>query len=263
MPPAGRHRERPTPEASSCASVIATPSMDRVFARRLFVALLASTTGCFVFGGCAEGPLHSTGWLFPTAVEHWKNEEKHGPTIHALRDEQVRLREAWPTLSPADRESAITDLAEKFERTTNQTLKLEYLRTVASASEPSVVPMLIQATGDRSLLVRTAACDALKGRANAEAQGRLRDLAESDSSIDVRLAAIRALEGDASDGTFASMKRLLEDDDPAIQYRAMATLEATTGKEYGRDSRAWLAYLNGDEPEIRQAGWFEDWIPFY
>jgi HEAT repeat protein len=219
--------------------------------------------GCLLAAGCAEGPLYSTGWVSPYAIDHWKKEESYGPTVIALREQQVRLREALPTLSPAERESAVADLGQKFRDETNQTLRLEYLKTVGVAQEPSAIPILVGATGDRSQLVRAAACDALKGRNAPEAQERLRDLAESDVSVDVRLAAIRAMEGDASEGTLGTMGRLLEDDDPAIQFRTMATLEATTGKELGKDRRAWTAYLAGEEPEIRQASWFEGWSPFY
>lgn len=249
MRPAGRYRERRKPTGSSCALRTAYGC-----------TLLAA---CLLAAGCAEGPLYSTGWISPYAIDHWKKEESYGPTIHTLREQQVRLREALPNLSPAERESAIADLGQKFRDETNQTLRLEYLKTLGQAQEPSAGAILVQATGDRSLLVRTAACDALKGRNLPEAQARLRDLSESDTSVDVRLAAIRALEGDPSEPTLKTMERLLEDDDPAIQFRTMATLEATTGKPLGKDRRAWTAYLNGEEPEIRQASWFEGWSPFY
>lgn len=249
MRPGGRYRERRTPAAPSCAGPIALGFL--VFA------------GCAIFGGCAEGPLYSTGWISPYAIDHWKKEESYGPTVIALREQQARLREALPTLSPAERESAVADLGRKFENDTNQTLRLEYLKTIGVAQEPSAIPILVRATGDRSPLVRAAACDALKGRNSEEAQGRLRDLAESDVSVDVRLAAIRAMEGDGTERTLSTMGRLLEDDDPAIQYRTMATLEATTGKTLGRDKRAWTAFLAGEEPEIQQASWFEGWSPFY
>lgn len=231
-------------------------------ARRIALGCVLFTGG-LITAGCAEGPLYSTGWISPYAIDHWKKEESYGPTVIALREQQVRLREALPTLSPAERESAISDLGQKFRDETNQTLRLEYLKTVGVAQEPSAIPILVGATADRSLLVRAAACDALKGRNAPEAQERLRTLAESDVSVDVRLAAIRAMEGDASEGTLGTMGRLLEDDDPAIQFRTMATLEATTGKELGKDRRAWTAYLAGEEPEIRQASWFEGWSPFY
>lgn len=255
MRPAGRHRERRTTTASARAH--ATSAYPRSIA--LGCVLFA---GCLIASGCAEGPLYSTGWLSPYAIEHWKKEESYGPTVIALREQQVRLREALPTLSPAERESAIADLGRKFHDETNQTLRLEYLKSVGVAQEPSAIPILVQATGDRSQLVRAAACDALRGRNVQEAQERLRSLAESDVSVDVRLAAIRAMEGDASEGTLGTMGRLLDDDDPAIQYRTMVTLEATTGKALGKDRRAWTAYLAGEEPEIRQASWFEGWSPF-
>jgi hypothetical protein len=263
MRPQGRHRERRRPAVSSCASAIA-PSVRKDSSGLRTIALGCTlVVGSLLGTGCAEGPLYSTGWISPYAIDHWKKEESYGPTIHALREQQVRLREALPNLSPAERESAIADLGQKFRDETNQTLRLEYLKTLGLAQEPAAAAILVQATGDRSSLVRTAACDALHRRDVPEAQARLRDLAESDVSVDVRLAAIRALEGDPNEPTLKTMERLLDDDDPAIQFRTMATLEATTGKPLGKDRRAWTAYLAGEEPEIRQASWFEGWSPFY
>lgn len=101
--------------------------------------------------------------------------------------------------------------------------------------------------------VRMAACSAWGRRGGAEAIELLASRYRNDTDLDVRLRAIRAL-GDLQDAAAVPvLAKALEDSDPAIQYRAVASLKRCSGRDLGNDVNRWREWAA--DPEGSSATW--------
>ena len=49
---------------------------------------------------------------------------------------------------------------------------------------------------------------------------------------------------------YPALKIALEDGDPALQRRAIASLRSVTGRDYGENVNLWREYLNGGDPQV-------------
>ena len=95
--------------------------------------------------------------------------------------------------------------------------------------------------------VRVVAC---------EAWGRHGDARRSSSfatccgrvNPDVRLAAAKALGETKSPEAVPALGEALSDADPAMQYRAVLSLQKVTGKDLGNDVGRWQQYVKGQQP---------------
>ena len=50
----------------------------------------------------------------------------------------------------------------------------------------------------------------------------------------------------------AALGAALEDRDPAMQYRAVQSLQAVTGQNFGNDVERWQQYVRGEVPKSRE-----------
>lgn len=60
-----------------------------------------------------------------------------------------------------------------------------------------------------------------------------------DAELDVRLSAIRTLGSLRDKAAIPTLAKALEDPDPAVQYRAVASLKQVSGRDLGDDVNAW------------------------
>jgi HEAT repeat protein len=100
--------------------------------------------------------------------------------------------------------------------------------------------------------IRIACCQAWGQRGGPDAAKVLGETLSSETNLDVRLAAARAL-GKAKDtGGVQSLGVALEDPNPAMQRRAMESLEQITGEQFGNDVDAWRTFVQGGAPKQRE-----------
>ncbi len=99
---------------------------------------------------------------------------------------------------------------------------------------------------DADTHVRVAACEAWGKRGDAEAVKLLAEALRSDVDADVRLAAAKALGETKNPEAVAALGEALSDADPAMQYRAVLSLERVTGKDLGNDVSRWQQYVKGE-----------------
>ena len=64
-------------------------------------------------------------------------------------------------------------------------------------------------------------------------------------------------------GAVPPLGELLDDSDPAMQYRAVLALQQATGKDLGNDVSRWQAYVKNEQPKAaptwaeRAGNWFK------
>ena len=108
--------------------------------------------------------------------------------------------------------------------------------------------------------VRMAACEAWGRRGDGQGVALLAEALHGDVDADVRLAAAKALGETKGPQTVAALAEALDDADPAMQYRAVTSLEKSTGKRLGGNVERVAAVPERDEetmtalPLPRQAG---------
>lgn len=211
---------------------------------------------CLACAGCHDGPLYALKHANPILVQQWRADEALGTTDHQRRKELELLVRTMPTLSAADRAGWQPHLRKLMENDPNADMRHLAIRASQSIEGPAALELIEMGLDDENLKVRMAACDVLGKRPEPAAAQRLARLAGESTNLDVRQAALRGLQNQGGDVANNAMKLALEDRDPAIRMTAVASLEKMTGKDFGNQPEAWLAFLNGQapEPEPESAG---------
>lgn len=131
-------------------------------------------------------------------------------------------------------------------------IRAELVRALGACQGPEVEQLLVAALKDPSTEVRTTACEVWGQRGGADAVRQLSETLGSDTEADVRMAAARALGKTRDPAAVAALGRLLAENDPAMQYRAVESLRLVTGKDLGNDVGRWQQYVRGELPEAQQ-----------
>lgn len=62
------------------------------------------------------------------------------------------------------------------------------------------------------------------------------------------MAAARELRRFQDPLAYQALGLALQDEDPALQYRAVESLREASGKDYGNDLQAWQQFAQGQDP---------------
>ncbi len=178
------------------------------------------------------------------------------PGVDSPSDRIKKLRElskkAPETTDPGQRESIARDLARQIRKEPDSILRGEILRTLAAYGGPTAAAVLHAAVKDTDADVRKIVCDLWGRRGDAEAAQVLADMLASDSDKDVRMAAAAALGHSHETIAVRALGVALDDKDPAMQYRAVVSLQTATGKDLGTDVDRWRQYVKtGDDRDDR------------
>jgi HEAT repeat protein len=122
------------------------------------------------------------------------------------------------------------------------------VRVVAKCATATGTQVALAAIKDPDSDVRLVACDALGKRGGPPAVAALCDALKLDLESDVRLAAAKALGETHDPAAVPALGAALEDQDPAMQYRAVNSLRAISGKDLGNDVQRWRLYAKGQLP---------------
>jgi len=216
---------------------------------RRILLLFFATAVLIPLGGCAEGPLWRLGAFTPWARREWEKDEKIATSMFTRRDRIRDLAEDAEDMSPRQQEQACQELAASLQPQNPIILRIEAVRALGHFSVPAASQLLGTASIDNDPQVRNIACTAWANHGGPKALQALQDALRSDTDIDVRLAATRALGKLGRRESLESLSLALNDRDPAIQLRAMESLESITGEDHGYDVAAWRRYLRGVNPE--------------
>jgi HEAT repeat protein len=183
----------------------------------------------------------------------WFGEKEESPVAtRADRIQDLRqLAKRLPGSDAAKREQVALELGKTIRDESDPLVRAQILRTIALCQTPVSDAVLRAGVQDSDARVRIAACDGLARRGGTEAVSVLGGVLTSDTNIDVRIAAARGL-GELKDpGAVDALAIALDDTNPALQYRAVKSLEQSTGRNYGNDVEAWRQFAKGQTPQPR------------
>ena len=202
----------------------------------LLAAIAATASGC-------------AGWA------PWKNDEKarrnaelYGPTAN----QRIKtLNEQAAAAKTGGREVEFTrDLAEQILAEHDARVRCEIVGVAATFDTASAIAVCKGALSDPDERVRTKACEVWRDRGGEEAVQLLAARYRSDRELDVRLRALRMLGELKNKAAMPVLAEALEDPDPAVQYRAVASLKQVSGRDLGNDVNKWREWAA--DPDAKQ-----------
>lgn len=193
-------------------------------------------------------------WYDPFGLFHT---DKEGPQYNVIttaqRVKMLRdLAKMAKKLPPSEQERATDELCQALPKEKDDLVRSEMLRTIALFPSPKAEAMLKAGLRDADQDVRIACCDAWGTRGGSESNRVLCEILASDTDRDVRLAAARALAAVKDPHAVGPLVMALDDPDPAMQFRAMQSLRAITGKKF-QTVKEWKEFTEQDPAE--QASW--------
>lgn len=149
-----------------------------------------------------------------------------------------------------EQEAVSQQLAQQLAAEADPIIRAQLIRTLAAYPTPTAGLMLKQGLHDTNKDVRVICCEKLGERDDPEKARILAEVISSDTDIDVRLAAARGLGETEDSRALDGLAVALDDPDPAMRHRAVASLKNVTGRDYGGDVSAWRQYVQGNEPQL-------------
>jgi HEAT repeat protein len=175
------------------------------------------------------------------------------PGVPSPAERIALLREVGKkSFSSEEQERIAGELAAVYREENDPLIRVEIVRALGGYQAEAAVSVLRTALNDANGDVRIAACKAWGRRQDEEAVAQLSRVLGSDTDIDVRLAAAEALGETGQPGAVAALGQALEDRDPAMQYRAVASLREVSGEDFGSDLQQWREYVKGELPRPRK-----------
>jgi hypothetical protein len=218
---------------------------ERQKVRARFCSVLVLLIACLC--GCASQKSGEKKWYDPFGL-FTKQEGPKAKIITTTQRIKIlrELAKKASTLPPEEQQRATDELVQALQKEEDNLVRAQMLRTIAVFPSPRAELMLKAGMRDADQDVRIACCDAWATRRGTEANRILCETLTADTDADVRLAAARAL-GELKDPESVPALALALDDTspagPAIQYRAVQSLKAVTGKNY-ETIKEWRDYLN-------------------
>jgi len=201
----------------------------------LYLCMVVATSTC-----CAGMPLAS--WN-PYYRSQWEHDEKIAPTYHAKIRDLVAIRSGASRLSPAEQEEYSQMLLRIFREDRNTQIASHAIAALAEFPTAASLEGLRLATEHADPEVRIAACRGWRKKDSPEALDTLARVLGSDSDLDVRLAAADELKAFRDHKALQALALALNENNPALQYRAIASLKQNTGRDLGNNVDAWRQSL--------------------
>jgi HEAT repeat protein len=184
--------------------------------------------------GCATSDWNLMAWANPKP-KVVSNIETPAQRIEKLQE----LAKSASQETPEEQERMSELLAQGMRNELDPLVRAQTVRTLGAYRTATSDAALAGALQDSDSDVRIAACETLGKRRGPEPARLLSETVSSDTDIDVRLAATRAL-GEVGDPSAVNgLSVALDDANPAMQHRAVRSLEQVTGRNHGQDVAAW------------------------
>lgn len=202
--------------------------------------------------GCAQQAAQKK-WYDPFGLFAKKDEpatkvKTSAERIKILRDLAKRADE----LTPEEQQQATNEinksLFNSFDSEDDLLVRAQMLRTIAVFPNAQAAKVLKGGLSDPDTDVRIACCEAWGQRGGEEAVQLMAETLSGDTDTDVRLAAARSLGLLKDPKGVPALGAALDDNNPAIQFRAIESLRQITGKSY-IDVKDWRQFVQGQPPE--------------
>jgi hypothetical protein len=225
------------------------PERCRYFAALIgFLAMLALVPAHL---GCKTGPAAELYGYNPFRRQG-PEEEEYGPSAAIRRQELLDLAARAENLPPAEQMRLGTELAMRMQNEVDPVLRCDAVKALGKISTETAKEALRMALKDAESSVRIAACQSWQNIGGPEAIAVLSEVVASDTDDDVRLAAARALGAFRDPAAVRGLAVCLDDNNPALQHRAMESLQVASGQNFGYDVVAWRTYVEGGTPSSPQ-----------
>jgi hypothetical protein len=198
--------------------------------------------------GCANGPMPYFMAMSPTIRNQWEADEVYAPTLHRQLAEVKAVEASGSTLSPEQQRHWCDEFKHILAANSNPVLRAACVEALAKFTVPETNEPLKLAIKDGDATVRIAACQAWGKRSGQDAVETLAATLGGDADMDVRLAAARELRRFPERAAYEALGLALEENDPALQYRAIESLKEASGKNYGNNVEAWQKFASGKDP---------------
>jgi HEAT repeat protein len=201
------------------------------------IRILALGVMALLLSGCADMPA----WV---PFQGARSDDLPGVVTPAAKIAQLKTLSS--EAGKADQENkhrVVGQLITAIRSETDSLIRAEIIRTLGDYPDPAADPVLKAALNDPDADVRVIVCRIYGKRGDAEAVKLLAEVLKSDTDRDVRMAAARALGSSHDPSAIAALGAALEDTDPAMQYRAVASLRQVTHQDLGNDVEKWRAYV--------------------
>lgn len=198
--------------------------------------------------GCAESPISKMARLNPFSSRATYDKTRYG-LAPADRVEELRsVAKQAEELSSTRQQLVSEQLSTRLEYESDPIIRREIVKTLAAFSTPGAIAGLNKALQDKDAQVRIAACEAWKQLGGPAAVDALARTLGSDTDIDVRLAATAGLASFHDPKAVRALALALDDPDPALQYRAVQSLQSVSDQDLGNDVNAWRQYAQNVGP---------------
>ena len=182
-----------------------------------------------------------------------RDQEKYGFTADTRIKKLTERSKTVKSESTQNQQEFTQDLVRMMLEEHDPRVRGEMLGSAATFDTPASVSILRGSLQDPDVGVRTTACDVWGKRGGAEAVQLLAQRYKTDSELDVRLRAVRMLGQLKDKEAIPVLAKALEDPDPAVQYRAVASLKQVSGRDLGDDVNKWRAWAA--DPEADKGQW--------
>jgi HEAT repeat protein len=182
-----------------------------------------------------------------------RDQEKYGFTADTRIKKLAERSKAVKSESTQQQMEFTQDLVRMMLEEHDPRVRGKILDTAAEYDTSAATAICTGAMQDPNETVRIRACDVWAKRGGPDAVQLLATRFQTDADLDVRLRALKML-GELKDKqAIPVLARALEDADPAVQYRAVASLKQVSGRDLGNDVNAWREWAV--DPEAHKAEW--------
>ncbi|MCC7086204.1 MAG: HEAT repeat domain-containing protein [Pirellulales bacterium] len=201
-----------------------------------------------VLPGCAR----RFGGPWPFGADQTEHLKTYGP-VGAQRVDELKTRaKKVSQASPQEQEAFATELAQNMKNETDVLVRIAMIDVLSQIRTPTADAVLYAGLRDPEVDIRVACCEAWQTRPHPETTRILAETLGSDTNLDVRLAAARALASAEDKEAVKALGRALEDNDPAMQYVAVASMKSVTGKDLGNNVDDWRQLAKQPDPPLRE-----------
>lgn len=202
-----------------------------------------------LLAACAAPGCASKGWTWSKKKDPLANVETPAKRVEKMK----ALAQRAPKMPADEQERESARLVGELKQELDPAIRAHIIRTLAMFPTEGATAALSAALADPDPRVKIAACEAWGKRGGPEAAASLAEMLSDHTrpnvkeDCDVRLAATRAL-GDVGDqNAMAGLALALEDPNPAMQYRAVESLQKVTGKK-SSNVEAWRQAVKSPAP---------------
>ena len=182
-----------------------------------------------------------------------RDQEKYGFTADTRIKKLAERSKTVKSESTQNQQEFTQDLVRMMLEEHDPRVRSKILETAAEYDTAAATAICAGAMQDPNEMVRIRACNVWAKRGGAEAVQLLATRFQTDADLDVRLRALKML-GELKDKqAIPVLARALEDGDPAVQYRAVASLKQVSGRDLGNDVNTWREWAA--DPDANKVQW--------